>query len=123
MLLSAGVLVSSRTAAAQGCTPPAHPFFEYQVEIPAKFVGDTAERPRPKQILRGDLDRQIEGLVVTAFVVDTLGVVQANTIKILRTPSWEATAAALAAIPGWKYQPALVGGCRVAQLVQAPVEP
>jgi hypothetical protein len=123
VMVLACVLIASRAASAQSCTPPEHPFFEYQVEVPATFIGDTAVRPRPKQILRGDFQRQIEGLVISTFVVDTLGVVQTNTIKILQTPSPGASAAARAAIPGWKYTPALVGGCRVAQLVQAPVEP
>lgn len=122
-LVATAVLALSRPVAAQTYTPPVHPYFEYQVEVPAKFIGDTAARPRPKTVTRADDPSQVERMVIVAFIVDSLGVIERNTIKILKSPSREATATAVAAIPGWKYSPALIGGFPVTQLVQTTVEP
>lgn len=121
-LLVIGMLAAARAADAQSCAPPEHPYFEYQVEQPAKFVGDTAARPRPAALKPGEKSAAEVPLIV-AFVVDSTGVVSAGSLKILRSPSQSETVAVRESYLSWKYRPAILGGCRVAQLVQTEVEP
>jgi hypothetical protein len=121
VVLSAAFTIA-HAANAQSCLPPEHPFFEYQVERPAKFVGDTAMRPRPSSKKSVEPSAEASPLIV-AFVVDSAGVVSGGSLKILRSPSQAATVAVRDAYVAWKYRPAILGGCRVAQLVQTEVEP
>jgi len=123
ILLLIGALISPHSGGAQVCTPPEHPYFEYQVERPAKFVGDTAVRPRPKPWVRGAASPNTDpAVIIAAFIVDSLGTVQEGSLHMLKSPSREASAAVRAVYTTWKFEPAIVGGCRVAQLVQTEVE-
>jgi hypothetical protein len=108
---------ASSAAHAQACKPNAMPSFEFQVQFPAKFMGDTTARPRPV-VQRS----AVAATFVVQFVVDTLGIVRDGTLRILKSPSSEASAAVSAAYASWKYMPALNGGCKVVQLVQTEVE-
>ena len=102
---------------AQTCKPNATPSFGFQVQRPAKFMGDTTERPRPA-VQRSSATAAF----VIQFVVDTLGTVREGTLRILKSPSPEASAAVSAAYTSWRYMPALNDGCKVVQLVQTEVE-
>ncbi|HEV8411883.1 MAG TPA: hypothetical protein VGQ30_15365 [Gemmatimonadaceae bacterium] len=113
---SAAFAGGSKVANAQTCKPNATPSFEFQVQQPAKFIGDTAARPRPA-VQRSPVTA---GFVVQ-FVVDTLGLVRDGTLRILKSPSPEASAAVSSAYASWKYMPALNDGCKVVQLVQTEV--
>ena len=107
-------------AGAQACAPPARPAFEFQVERPAAFLGDTTRVPRPARIQINDVRAHPEVLLVQ-FVVDTLGVPDPRSFKVLRSPSAAAADSARAALRDWRYTPAVLYGCRVPQLVQASV--
>jgi hypothetical protein len=111
-------LTMSRIGHAQTCKPPQHPFFEYQVATPALFVGDSASRPRPAN--QSEQRRDSSALVV-AFVVDTLGLPDWPTLKILQTPSKAAADSVRAVIGSWRFSPAIVADCRVPQLVMTTV--
>jgi len=63
----------------------------------------------------------VTGDVIAQFVVDTTGRVDLHTVKVLKSTHPAFTAAVEAAIPGWQFQPASVGGRPVKQLVQLPV--
>jgi hypothetical protein len=108
--------VASSAAHAQACKSALTPFFEFQVERPAKFVGDTTTLPRP-----AIHQSPATATLVVMFVVDTIGTVREGTLRILKSPSPEASDAVGTAYTTWKYVPAVLGGCKVAQLVQTEV--
>ncbi len=118
--LSVGALAvcvaASSAAHAQACKSALTPYFEFQVERPAKFVGDTATLPRP-----ATHQSPATATLVVMFVVDTIGIVREGTLRILRSPSSEASDAVGTAYTTWRYVPAMLGGCKVAQMVQTEV--
>ena len=114
--LCGAALLLPRLTHAQSCKPNLTPSFEFQVERPAKFFGDTAARPRPAL----EHSPASETLVIQ-FIVDTLGLVRDGTLRILKSPSPEASAAVSAAYASWKFMPAVNAGCKVVQLVQTEV--
>jgi hypothetical protein len=111
-------LTTGRIAGAQTCTPPEHPFFEYQVATPARFVGDSGLRPRPASERE---QRQDSSALVVSFVVDSLGLTDWRTLKILRTPSRAAADSVRAVLGSWRFSPAIVADCHVPQLVMTTV--
>jgi hypothetical protein len=105
---------------AQDCKADPRPAFEFQVEPTARFVGDSAMRPRPgpnrlpgRSDLRGDL--------IVQFVVDTLGQPVNSTFKVLAAPSESAGDSVRAAFPRWRFTPARLGACKVRVLYQTSV--
>jgi hypothetical protein len=112
-----GAALSTRVANAQACKSAMTPSFEFQVERPAKFIGDTAARPRPAIHSTAE-----SATFVVQFIVDTLGLVREGTLRILKSPSPDASSAVSSAYASWKFMPASTGGCKVVQLVQTEVE-
>ena len=113
---------------AQGCPPTSSatmrdgtpaPWFDFQVDVPARFIGDTTRIPRPDvsiRIVRGD-----DNSALVQFVVDTLGVPVATSLRMLITPPALTKDVVDEAIVSWRYTSAMARGCRVKQLVQTPV--
>lgn len=64
----------------------------------------------------------IGGEVLAQYVVDKTGRVDMRTFKALESPGPEFTAAVKAALPTWRFDAAVVGGTKVAQLVQQVFE-
>ena len=116
--LIAVICLTPVRANAQGCTPTARPLFEFQVETPATFIPDSTMSPRPHQEPRGVRD---PNLMLVSFVVDTLGQPDLNTYKVVRTSDHTLVQETKAVLTKWRYRPALVGHCRVPQLVMTPV--
>jgi hypothetical protein len=108
-------------AAAQACTPPAHPAFEFQVEQPAAYVGDSVLRPRPAAQRFARLRDNPQAFVVQ-FVVDTLGQPVVGSFKALHSPSAAASDSARTTMVRWRFTPAVKAGCKVPQLVQTALE-
>ncbi len=115
----------SGRVSAQSCPPPppssgGKVYFEFQVETPARFVGDTASRPVPDQA-----DHRLRpyppDFAVVQFVVDTNGAPSLRTMKMLIKPDSLAQGAVESALPRWRFTPAKVAGCKVPQLVQTPL--
>jgi hypothetical protein len=115
-LLSAMSAVSSR-ASAQACAVPEHPFFEFQVDQPAAYLGDTARVPRPTEDRLLRISQHPEALVVQ-FVVDTLGVPDVRSFHVLQSLSMIAADSVRAAFSKWRFSPAIRAGCRVPQVIQ-----
>jgi hypothetical protein len=61
-------------------------------------------------------------VIIAAFIADSLGTVQEGSLHTLKSPSRETSDAVRAVYTTWKFTPAMVGGCRVAQLVQTEIE-
>jgi TonB family protein len=92
------------------------PFFEYQVDKPVMAVPGSALPVYPPELKA----RKVEGEVVVAFVVDTAGMAEVNTLKILKSTDSAFTEAVRVALPQMRFIPALVGQKKVRQLVQQP---
>jgi TonB family protein len=88
-------------------------FFEFQLEKMAT-PRETPNLQYPTA-MKGS---GISGVVLAQFVVDKTGRVDMRSFKALKSPGPEFTAAVKAALPTWRFDPAVVGGARVAQLVQ-----
>lgn len=119
----AAALASSAAAArasGQACVAPTNPLFEFQVDRPAAYVGDTTRTPRParERFVRA---REHPEVLVVQFVVDTAGVAEPRSFRVLQAPSTAAADSARAALPAWRFTPAVQRGCRVPQLVQTAI--
>jgi alpha-tubulin suppressor-like RCC1 family protein len=91
-------------------------YFEFQVERPVGMLPDSPPPVYPTALRQAKVD----GEVVAAFVVDTMGLAELATFKVLRSSHQEFTDAVLAVLPRMHYSPAMVGGRKVRQLVQQP---
>jgi hypothetical protein len=102
----------------QPCSQQGAPYFEFQVEVPARFIPDSTVSPRPAGApgVRGD---DLPALV--QFVVDTAGVPDTRSYKILVGRDAQLVAAGRDVLTRWRFVPARLGGCPVRQLVQTPL--
>ena len=89
---------------------------EYQVEQPASLA-QASGHPRYPDILK---QAGVEGEVIASFVVDTTGLPDASTIKIIKSTHQLFENSVVAAIPAERFVPALVGGKKVKQVVMQP---
>lgn len=105
-------------AHAQDCRVSPLPYFEFQVEVRAEWIPDSSVTPRPAPA-RGVQAQELPALV--QFVVDSAGVPHPRTYKILAARDPELAEAGRAVVERWRFRPARVGGCAVAQLVQTPL--
>ena len=92
------------------------PYFEFQVEQPVK-PGVGSAMPRYPDLLRRG---RVEGEVLAQFVVGPDGRADVETFKVLKSTNELFTNSVRAALPQMRFEPALVGGKAVRQLVQQP---
>ncbi len=127
-LLTILVVGTHTSLPAQACPPASRgtmrnglpqPWFDFQVEVPAQFIGDRTQVPRPDVSIR--MVRGGAYFALVQFVVDTLGVPDSTSLKMLITPDGLTRNVVAAAIISWRYTPAMARGCRVSQLVQTPL--
>jgi TonB family protein len=93
-------------------------YFEFQVERPVTIV-QTGVGPRYPDSLK---TTRTEGEVLVQFVVDTTGLIQLTTFKVLKASHGLFVDAVRTALPDLRFEPALVGGRKVRQLVQQPFQ-
>lgn len=118
--LLVAAFVGARPLHAQDCPPAPHPYFQFQVDRRAEYIADSTQHPRPSAPRLSRVDAEP---ALVQFVVDTLGVPQPNSFKVLAARDTALAAAARTALPTWRFRPAQLGACRVAQLVQTPIDP
>jgi len=94
-------------------------FFEFQVEKPVTPTATTTVSPKYPAELR---QANIEGEVLAQFTVDTAGVADLRTFKVLKSTHDLFTNAVREALPAMRFHPAQVGGKPVKQLVQMPFQ-
>lgn len=116
--LIAAMLTASGLSAQQ-CVAPARPFFDFQVDTPAEFIPDSAAGPSPARS-SGPAGNE---LALVQFLVDSLGVPDPRTYKVLTARDPALAAAGRDAMRRWRFRPAMLRGCRVVQLVQTPLAP
>lgn len=91
-------------------------YFEFQVEKQVQQIAGTGGLTYPGQLRSA----KVEGEVLAQFVVDTNGVYEHDTFKVLKSTHELFTAAVRDALPVMRFTPAEVGGVKVRQLVQQP---
>ena len=94
-------------------------YFEFQVEKAASVRATTTPAPKYPAELRA---ANIEGEVLAQFTVDTAGAAVMETFKVLKSTHDLFTQAVKSALPAMRFNPALVGGRPVRQLVQMPFQ-
>jgi len=113
------VVPSAPSVSVQQCVAPEHPYFEFQVESPARVIPDSTH-PHPTvdpfAAKMGD-----PGAMVVQFVVDTTGHPVTSTFKILKTPSDAMSRSVRSVFMAWRFRPARVTSCPVPQLLQTAV--
>jgi TonB family protein len=96
--------------------PAGAAMFEFQVERPATLAWGSTQ-PRYPDLLR---IAGVEGEVLAQFVVNPDGTVDVGTFKVLKSSHDLFTNSVRMALPNMRFEPALVGGRAVRQLVQSP---
>jgi hypothetical protein len=107
--------------ARRGCTAGPTPYFEFQVDTAASFVGSDGTLPRPSSTAAQGA-RGPGPTFLVQFVVDTSGRALPGTLKFLTAPSRAAADSARAAIDRWRFRPAMLTRCKVSQMVQVELE-
>lgn len=87
-----------------------------EVDTAARYINGSAEPIYPDSLWRA----RISGHVLAQFVVDTTGSVETATVAIVASTHPEFAAAVRAAVSQARFEPAMVAGHRVRQLVQLP---
>ncbi len=108
------------TLGAQQCTPPAHPYFDFQVDQPATFVPDSTVSPRPDA---RRIPRKTDTRPIVQFTVDSLGVPDTASYRVLRLSDDDLAGRGRLVLSRWRFTSARVRGCRVPQLVQTALVP
>ena len=115
-LCALALLVLSSPIGAQKVLQPEQVFFEFQVEQPATLPRNNPE-PKFPAALR---NTHPEGQVLCQFVVDTSGVADTTSFRILRTDHDLFSNAVREVLPRLQFTAAVFGGHKVRQLVQMP---
>jgi outer membrane biosynthesis protein TonB len=116
---AASVAPSAQSASVQQCGVPAQPYFEFQVESPARGIPDSTH-PHPT-VDPFAAKMSDSGATIVQFVVDTSGRPVASTFKILKTPSDAMSRSVRSVFMAWRFRPARVASCPVPQLLQTAV--
>jgi alpha-tubulin suppressor-like RCC1 family protein len=95
---------------------PGQTYFDFQVTTPVKPAPGTAPPVFPRALAAAG----VSGEVLAQFVVDTMGVADPATFKVLKSTRQEFTDAVIAALPAMRFIPAELAGHKVLQLVQQP---
>ncbi|MEP6763014.1 MAG: M56 family metallopeptidase [Gemmatimonadaceae bacterium] len=101
-------------------TTPGATYFEYQVEQPVRTANGSVAPAYPA----AQKAAHVGGKVMTQFVVDTHGLPEINTFTVLDSDHTDPAFATAVreALPKMRFEPALVGGRAVKQLVQQPFQ-
>jgi hypothetical protein len=91
-------------------------YFAFQVQTPVRLAPGSAV-PRFPDSLR---EAHLTGDVVAQFVVDTTGLVDRETFKVLKSTHQLFTNAVVDVLPELRFIPAELGGRKVRQLVEEP---
>jgi TonB family protein len=96
-------------------TPAVQPYYDFQVERTATRKDSIA--PEYPAVLKAS---GTEGRVVAQFVVDTAGVADLESLRIVSSTHELFSMAVRRVMPQLRFEPAVIGGRKVRQLVQMP---
>jgi TonB family protein len=92
------------------------PYFEFQVEQQVRQLPRSGRLTYPAEMRKANR----EGEVLAQFVVDERGMPELSTFKVLKSSDPAFTKAVVASLPEMRFEPAVVGGRAVKQVVQQP---
>jgi TonB family protein len=95
---------------------PGQVYFDFQVDRPVRPAPGVALPVFPDSLKR----LGIGGDVIVQFVVDTNGLADIASLKVVKSPHAALTDAVRGAVPEMRYLPAEIGGKKVKQLVSQP---
>jgi TonB family protein len=117
VLVSALLAVASPVfAQAAPVAPVAFAYYEFQVTKVAAIAKDSPWPQYPASLKAA----KVEGEVLATFVVDSLGMVDTASFRVLKSTDTLFTAAVREALPKMRFEPALLAGKNVRQHVQVP---
>jgi hypothetical protein len=123
MTMLALSVTSAPVRGGEPCPPPSafagRPYFDFQVDQPAAYLGQDSTRIRPVE--QRTARPYPPDFALAQFVVDSVGAPVPGTLKLLIQPAALSRDSVMMALTQWRYRPARVGTCRVAQLVQSPL--
>lgn len=128
ILLPDGSRVAADSVASDASTDDAAVFLVPWEEAEARRAYPEAEVDRPVSLVHrvapeypeAVLRSAARGQVVVQIAVDSAGVPQLETVRILESPDPRLTRAVVAAVLQWRFEPARRGGRAVRQFVQIP---
>ena len=107
----------------QSCPPasafPGRPYFDFQVDEPARYTGRDSAHIRP--MAQRVSQPFPPDFALAQFVVDSIGASVPGTLKMLVLPTELSKDDVMLALTSWRFEPALLSKCRVPQLVQTPL--
>jgi hypothetical protein len=114
-------LVQSSFVPVAACPPKAPApgssvWFDFQVTTPVQFIREGSVLPFPDATLNSTRPYPPDFALVQ-FVVDTSGVPVPGSFRMLLRPDGLVADSVSSAMPRWRFKPALVGECRVSQVV------
>ncbi len=98
--------------------PPVGVYAEYQVERAASPLPSNPAPRYPDEMRSANVD----GVVLAQFVVNENGTIDSASFRALHSTSEQFTNAVRAGLSSFRFNPALVGGHPVKQLVQMPFQ-
>jgi protein TonB len=117
LLAALGIPLAAPHAQSGGSSqPPAPIYFDFQVEVQASLIPGTAN-PKYPEVHKA---AKVQGEVLAQFVIDTTGMVDTSSFKILKESDPLFARAVRNALAEMRFTPALVGNRKVKQLVQVP---
>ena len=111
-----GKRFSKQTASAPQLQGNDVAYFEYQVERPVMSAPGGGHPVYPSSLKAAG----VEGETIASFVVDTAGLVDVSTLKIIKTTDKLFAESVAAALANMRFTPALIGGRKVKQVVMQP---
>jgi len=103
------------------CGPVTRTFYASEVSRPASLANRVPEGPQPVPDAMAAWRRGADSVIVE-FIVDTAGSPVPKTFRVVRSPSRKISARVREAHLAWRFRPARIGGCKVPQMVQTPIE-
>lgn len=117
LLVAAGAARAGAQDSARTAAPAAdQPYFEFQVEKEARLFGTSRPPTYPESLQRTG----VTGKVIVQFVVDTVGVPQMSTFRVIESTHPLFAEAVREVLPQYRFRPAEIGGRKVRQVVQMP---
>ena len=117
LLAALGIPLATTHAQSAGNAPPRPPvYFDFQVDSGAQLIVGTANPKYPE----AHKAAKVEGDLLVQFVVDTAGMVELTTFKVLKFADSLFVQSVRDALPDMRFFPAYAGGKKVKQLVQLP---
>lgn len=97
-----------------GAGGPATVLTELEVDTAVERLPGSASPAYPAELLR----RNVEGSVSITYIVDTVGLADSSSIRVVAATDPGFVEAVRDALPRMRFRPALLGGVKVRQLVQ-----